>query len=385
MPVFASRSVFVVGRTAPAILTQTPVKGDLLVYDEVLGAFKNVPAVGSGGSGAINIDNTGTGYQLASAGSGPDGATLNVKTLAAGSNITLTDDGQTITINSTGGSGSTNVGVLYKMLDFNSGTTDLISLPAGAIIISTEIAVGEAFDGAPTLYIGTDTTQDLLVDNSEVDLTAPDTVTYKDDVSFIVPGVGNQDIKCFLTPNGATQGQISIFIEYTASSSTVPVQNASVVNTISDRDLLLPVIGQFAYVLDDGTGEAALYLWVGTSWMLIGTQDGADVDAHTLFADVDYTTSIVPILLGNISANKHVTEVDIEILTPFNGTPSVTIGPTGNHVLISDGSGINFAVAGVYTFQPDINFVGPLDTSVFIYFDNGGATVGAAKINISYL
>jgi hypothetical protein len=385
MPVFASRSVFVVGRTAPAILTQTPVKGDLLVYDDVLGAFKNVPAVGTGGNGAINIDNTGTGYELASAGSGPDGATLNVKTLAAGSNITLTDDGQTITINSTGGSGGTNVGVLYKMLDFNSGTTDLITLPAGAIIISTEIAIGEAFDGAPTLYIGTDTTQDLLVDNSEVDLTASDTITYKDDVSFIVPGVGNQDIKCFLTPNGATQGQISIFIEYTASSSTVPVQNASVVNTITDRDLLLPVIGQFAYVLDDGSGEAALYLWIGSSWMLIGTQDSADVDAHTLFSNVDYTTSLTPILLGNVGANTHVTEVNIEILTPFNGSPLLSIGSTGNPTLISDGSGVNFAVAGIYTFQPDVNFVGPTDTPVYITFDNGGSTFGAANINISYL
>jgi hypothetical protein len=269
MPTFASRSVFVVGRTAPAILTQTPNQGDVLIWNASEGVFVNVPAVGTNGA-AININNTGVGYELASAGT-PAG-TLDIKSLAAGSNITLTDDGQTITINSTSGpSPSTQVGVLYKMLDFTSGTTDLITIPAGGIILSTEIAVVEAFNGSPTLNLGIAGTENLLMDNSNIDLTEMGD-TFKNDISFVLPGVGNQDIQSFFVANGATQGQFSIFIEYTASSSTVPVQNASVVDDIADMNALIPVIGQFAYVLNNGSNIPELYLWTGSSWTAIITE-----------------------------------------------------------------------------------------------------------------
>jgi hypothetical protein len=384
MPTFASRSVFVVGRTAPVILTQSPNQGDLLIYNKKEGVFVNVPALGNGtpGSGAININNTGTGYELASAGAN---STLNVKSLAAGSNITLTDDGQTITINSTGGSPVTpQVGVLYKMLDFTSGTTDLITLPAGAIILSTEIAVTEAFDGTPTLSLGVAGTENLLMDNSDIDLTMMGN-TFKNDISFVMPGVGNQDIESFFTANGATMGQFSIFIEYTATSSSVPVQNASVVNEISDMNALIPVIGQFAYVLNDGNNIAALYLWTGISWMLISTQDSANVNAHTLFGSVNYATTNTPLLLGSVGAMTSVTQVDFEIVTAFDSAASATIGTLSNPTLISTGIGVNFMTVGTYTFAPGTEFTGSTDTPVYIFFNNDGSTIGAANINISYL
>ena len=209
MPVFASRSVFVVGRTAPVILSETVNQGDTLVFQSSSGVFVNQPALGVGTNGLINIANTGSGMPLSSV----SGNLISLKSLLAGANITLTTDGNTVTINSTGGSGPTSgVAVFYDILDYTSGTTTLISLPAGTIILSTEIAVLTAFDGAATLTIGTDTTPDLLVENSDIDLSS--VMSYKDDVSFVLPGVGNQDIKSFFTANGATHGQFSIFIEY---------------------------------------------------------------------------------------------------------------------------------------------------------------------------
>lgn len=208
MPVFASTSVFVLGRTAPAILTQTVQEGETLVYDASQGVFVNSKALASDGSGLINIQNTGTGDQLATV----VGNTLQEKTLAAGTNITLVDDGNTITINGTSATTTGFVSLVYRTLTYSSGITDLISLPAGSIILSTEIAVLSPFDGSPTLTIGTATTPDLLVMNSEIDLTVAE--SYKDDVSFVLPGVGNQEIQSFFTANGATTGQFSIFLEY---------------------------------------------------------------------------------------------------------------------------------------------------------------------------
>jgi len=211
MPVFASRGTFVVGRTIPAILTQQVLQGQTVTYDASQGVFVNSPGLGIGpnGGGLINLANTGSGVPLATVSNN----LISLKSLLAGANITLTTDGNTVTINSTGGSGPTSgVAVFYDILDYTSGTTTLISLPAGTIILSTEIAVLTAFDGAATLTIGTDTTPDLLVENSDIDLSS--VMSYKDDVSFVLPGVGNQDIKSFFTANGATHGQFSIFIEY---------------------------------------------------------------------------------------------------------------------------------------------------------------------------
>ena len=212
MPIFGARGVFTTGRTIPAILTQKVRQGETVIFDAREGVFVNAPALGFGpnSKGLINVTNLGIGDPLSSV----SGNSLKLKSLAAGTNVTLSDDGNTITINSTGGSGPTTgfVSVLYKMLDYTSGVTDLITLPQGAIILCTEVAVMTAFNSAATFTIGTVAVPDLLVENAEVDLTM--VMSFKDDVSFVLPGSGSQDIKAFLSPNGSSQGQISVFIEY---------------------------------------------------------------------------------------------------------------------------------------------------------------------------
>jgi hypothetical protein len=207
MPIFGAQSVFVLGRTPPAILSQKVNEGDSLYWDSVQGVFVNKKALATDGSGMINLSNTGTGDPLASV----SGNTLKEKSLAAGTNITLFDDGQTITISSSAAT-SGYVSVVYRTLDFTSGTTDLVTLPSSAIILSTEIAVLSAFDGTPTLTIGTPATHDLLIENDDIDLTA--STSFKEDASFILPNTGVQDLKSYLVANGATHGQFSVFIEY---------------------------------------------------------------------------------------------------------------------------------------------------------------------------
>jgi len=206
IPIFGARGLFITGRTIPAILTETVLQGETVIFDASQGVFVNAPGLGSGqnGGGLINLENTGSGVPLATV----SGSTLSLKSIAPGTNVTFTNDGSTIVINSSAG-----VSVFYDVLDYTSGTTNLISIPAGSIILSTEIAVMVAFNSAATLTLGTASDPTMLMNETALDLTEANS-TFKNDISFVVTGVGNQDISSFFTANGATQGQFSIFIEY---------------------------------------------------------------------------------------------------------------------------------------------------------------------------
>lgn len=210
IPILAQRGVFTLGRTIPAILTQQVLQGQTVAFDAYEGVFVNVPALGTGsnGNGLINLQNTGSGVPLSTVA----GNLLSIKSLVAGANITLVDNGQTVTINSSAIPTSGYVSVYNTILDYTSGTTDLLTLPEGSIILSTEIAVMTAFNGTPTLTLGTAVDPNLLVEDSDIDLTS--VMSYKDDVSFVMPGTGDQIIQSFFTANGATQGQFSVFVEY---------------------------------------------------------------------------------------------------------------------------------------------------------------------------
>ena len=90
MPLYASKTAFSVEPTVPVLLGQQVNNNDILVYDATSGFFTNA----SFGS-TLLIDNTGIGVDLASIASN----TISVKTLQGGSNITLDDNGSTVTIN----------------------------------------------------------------------------------------------------------------------------------------------------------------------------------------------------------------------------------------------------------------------------------------------
>src|SRR5882672_5642961 len=169
MPVFASRGTFLVGRTAPAILTQTPAQNDTLLYDTTLGAFTNIPA-----SQLVN------------------------QNLEAGTNIFLSTD-----IN-------------------------------GKTIISA----------SPT------------------------------------------------------------------SASTIQL-----VADIPARDALLPTPGQEVYVIDTGYSEWGLYMWDGSTWKQLATQNSSTVDARTLHTTLSFSQSTGNVFLGNLSGGTHVVEIELLVST----------------------------------------------------------------------
>ena len=108
----------------------------VLVYDVSENAFVNATGTGSGGASSSYdaVENTGTGFEL-----GADaGSTLQLKTLAAGDNFEIIDNGDTLVfraiINETAQAGQNMGGGtgVYSGLDINTNALKFKSISAGA-------------------------------------------------------------------------------------------------------------------------------------------------------------------------------------------------------------------------------------------------------------
>ena len=121
-------------------------ESQILVYDASENAFVNATNTGaSGGAGLTSVLNTGTGIGLGQA----TGTALELKSLVAGTNLTITDNGTALVLDVAGTSsgglvGGTNLGTglgVIKGIDI-AGT----SLEAKSIAVGTGLAIAEAND-----------------------------------------------------------------------------------------------------------------------------------------------------------------------------------------------------------------------------------------------
>lgn len=171
-----------------------------------------------------------------------------------------------------------------------------------------------------------------------------------------------------------------------ASSNNFVVQN------IAARDALSPADGDTAFVRDGATtGEWEMFIWDAgagpAAWILTATSDSAATDARTIAGDIDITT-ISPVLLGNVSPGSRVTLVSVTVSVPFDGSPVLTVGtdgsPTTNTELASDAE-MDLSVAGTYTIVTDIEYNTTPDQDIKAYFAVGGASVGNARVQVTYV
>lgn len=173
-----------------------------------------------------------------------------------------------------------------------------------------------------------------------------------------------------------------------ASNRTTIVQNVAAMLAQSLK------IGDQTYVQDGATvGEWEIFLLVTlpgsdiSDWSKIATLDSAATDARTIAGDIDVTT-ISPVLLGNVSQASRVTLVSIDVSVPFDGSPVLTVGtdgsPTTNSELASDAE-MDLSVVGTYTIVTDVEYLNAVDTDIKAYFAVGGATVGNARVLVTYV
>lgn len=148
------------------------------------------------------------------------------------------------------------------------------------------------------------------------------------------------------------QDETGIFSGHTGSlplamniEQGVRTGGTTVVANIAARDALQPAAGDQAYVVNKGDGEWGLYLYTGSEWSLLGTQDSATTDAKTLT-----TTFTMPAVgfgnsttntLGNISPGRKIVSVSMEIHTAFSGyvgniLPNIEVGTVSDQDLFVD-------------------------------------------------
>lgn len=156
-----------------------------------------------------------------------------------------------------------------------------------------------------------------------------------------------------------------------------------VVANITARDNLTVLIGDQAMVLDKGDGEWGLFLFDGTVWLGTSTEESARVDSRTLTATVNFN-SASPIVIGEVNPGVRVSPVTVEVITPFDGTPTIGIGDVGDTARLFSDNDVDLSSAGTYESNPSFQFPGPNDENIIITFTSGGATVGQAIVTITY-
>ena len=158
-----------------------------------------------------------------------------------------------------------------------------------------------------------------------------------------------------------------------------------VVANIAARDALtLQVTGDQVFVRNGATtSEWEMYIW-DAAWVLISTQDSAATDARTIAGDINPST-ISPLLLGNVSTGSRVTLVSIDVSVAFDGAPVLTVGTDAVNDELAADAEMDLGVEGTYTIVTDVQYTGIPDTDIKAYFAAGGATVGTARVLVTYV
>jgi hypothetical protein len=155
-----------------------------------------------------------------------------------------------------------------------------------------------------------------------------------------------------------------------------------VVPDVASRDALQAILGDQAYVINKGDGEWGLYLYSGGSWIIISSAEAAKVDSDTYTATLSYGQPMT--VLGRVNEGSKVTSVTFEVLTPFNGSPSISVGHDGNQSILASNDDVDLTSMGSYVVTPSHVFAGPGDTEIAVYISDGGASSGSVKVILTY-
>lgn len=169
-------------------------------------------------------------------------------------------------------------------------------------------------------------------------------------------------------------------------SAATTAGTTMIVADIAARDALVGIgAGQQVYVESDADGEGALYLWNGSVWVLLGTQDSAHTDAKTLTNTVNFNSPSSN-SMGNVSPGGRVVLVTVNVLVPFNGvSPTLTVGDDDNgHDIHMEADLNDLTVSGKYVSEGTFIYSGSEDTLIKIYLSSGGSTVGQAQVSLTY-
>jgi hypothetical protein len=157
-----------------------------------------------------------------------------------------------------------------------------------------------------------------------------------------------------------------------------------VVNNIASRDSLMAIIGDQAHVLDKGDGEWGLYLFDGSSWMMIASYETSVSDANTYQIEVT-SSSMGENDIGEISDLSKVTNITVEVIEAFDTNVVLTIGDTPDPDRLAGNDQFDLGTIGVYVVLPSFVYDTGNDFIIKAFLSAASApSTGRAKISLSY-
>jgi hypothetical protein len=192
-----------------------------------------------------------------------------------------------------------------------------------------------------------------------------------------ISGTPLTDLGVHSVDNGEIGNVLVVEQGGTASVSTHVVANITARNALTGL-----TDGSTAFVQDDGNGEWALYIYVNSAWVRQADEDSAATDANTM------STTLLPFsssntTIGTVSATSRATLVTMEVVSAFDGAPTLTVGDSGDASRLVSNSDIDLSSTGVYIVTSAYTYAA--ETDIVAYYSAGGATSGSVKITVSYM
>ena len=160
----------------------------------------------------------------------------------------------------------------------------------------------------------------------------------------------------------------------------------TVVNDIAARNALSPTVGDMVFVIDTGNSEYGFFVYSGGAWKLLADEDSANTDANTLSATVTQGGGSGTTAVGTVSNTSRITLVSIEVTQAFDhASATLTVGDSGDPDRLVTDNDIDLTSTGTYAVQPAYQYTTGADVTINAYLNIGSATIGTAKVLVSYM
>jgi hypothetical protein len=170
--------------------------------------------------------------------------------------------------------------------------------------------------------------------------------------------------------------------------------SVTVVSNINSRNSLSPTTGDQAYVIDNGVGEWALYLYDGSAWTKVSDQDSANTDAQTLTYNVTAPVggfgNSQNYDLGNVSPGGKIQSVSVEVHTAFTGgsqEATMEVGTTVDTDFLHGPNDNDPGSVGGYISNPEYIWPSSNTAELEVNFriNHYGASQGNATVKVTYV
>jgi hypothetical protein len=174
------------------------------------------------------------------------------------------------------------------------------------------------------------------------------------------------------------------------SSSIASGTKSQVVANIAARNAITGQnVGDIAFVTDASgipsdaaPGQYAVYLWNGSVWTVIATQDSGAADDKVVSSTITPSTT-GPVALTTARANATCVSIQVNVSSAFDGTLALSVGTSANNTQLIDTTESDLQTAGTYVLNMNTQLSNSADTPVNIYL-TGTSTVGSCVVTITF-